>query len=249
MAKLIQRLVEPPRPCSYLPEATASLDVRVMTGVSSAELENLLRHGWRRFGPTYFRPACLACMECVSLRVPVAGFAPDKTQRRILRNGARFRRVVGVPRVDDERLALYARWHHQREEIRLWPSSAMNADGYALDFAFPHPAAREAAFYDDAAGGRLVGLGLWDETPRALSAVYAFYDPDYARESLGVLNVVSMIGEARARGIDHVYLGYRVSGCASLRYKARYAPHELLVGSPRLDEEPLWQLASDAPVI
>jgi arginine-tRNA-protein transferase len=45
---------------------------------------------------------------------------------------------------------------------------------------------------------------------------------------------------ARERGIPHVYLGYRVLGCASMRYKATFRPHELLLGRPAPDEEPRW---------
>ncbi|MGA9519831.1 MAG: arginyltransferase, partial [Myxococcaceae bacterium] len=46
---------------------------------------------------------------------------------------------------------------------------------------------------------------------------------------------------ARAQGIPHLYLGYRVIGCASLRYKDAFQPHELLEGRPAFDEEPIWQ--------
>ena len=37
-----------------------------------------------------------------------------------------------------------------------------------------------------------------------------------------------------------MYLGYRVLGCASLVYKSKYVPHELLVGRPEFGEPPVW---------
>lgn len=237
---LLERVVEKPHACSYLPQERASLEVQVMLDVGAAELEALLERGWRRFGPIYFRPACAACAECVSLRVVAAAFAPSKSQRRAARACARLRRVVAAPRVDDERLALYARWHAGRERARGWEPNPQSRDRYALEFAFPHACAREAAFYDDAAGGRLVAVGLFDETPRVLSAAFFFYDPGYARLSLGVANVVSLVEQARASGREHVYLGYRVAGCPSLRYKATFHPHELLSGRPALDQAPQW---------
>ncbi|MGH7440846.1 MAG: arginyltransferase, partial [Polyangiaceae bacterium] len=83
--RLLERVVEKPRPCSYLEGRAASLDVRVMLDVTPAEMQTLLEHGWRRFGPMYFRPACAQCSECVSLRVVVGGFAPSKSQRRAAR--------------------------------------------------------------------------------------------------------------------------------------------------------------------
>ena len=55
----------------------------------------------------------------------------------------------------------------------------LDAERYAFDFAFAHPSVREVVFRD-AGSGRLVGLGIVDETPRALSAVYFFWDPELA---------------------------------------------------------------------
>ena len=240
MAKLLQHLVEPPRPCSYLADRDAQLEVRIQVEVSPAELEAMLERGWRRFGPIYFRPACATCGECVTLRVDVAAFAARKSQRRAVKNAARLRRLVSVPVADDERIDLYRRWHAQRETVRGWDPTAMDPERYAMDFAFPHPAAREVAFRDPADGDRLVGLGLFDETPRALSAVFFFWDPERAPASLGVANVVTVVEDAREKGLPHVYLGYRVLGCPSLVYKSSYVPHELLEGRPAPDEASRW---------
>ncbi|MBX3187144.1 MAG: arginyltransferase [Labilithrix sp.] len=239
--RLIQHIVEEPRACTYLPERVAQLEVRVQVDVSPTELEAMLVRGWRRFGPVYFRPACATCGECVTLRIDAAAFTPSKSQRRALRNAARLTRTIGAPIVDDERLALYARWHAQREVARGWEPSELDPERYALDFAFPHPAVREVAFRDPAADGRLVGLGICDETPRSLSAVYFFWDPEHAPPSLGVAHVVALALDARARGLPHVYLGYRVLACPSLAYKARYGPHQLLVGRPAFGERPAWE--------
>lgn len=248
MAKLLHHLIEPPRPCSYLPDRDAQLEIRVQVEVSSEELEAMLVRGWRRFGPVYFRPACVGCGECVTLRVDTARFAPTKSQRRAAKNAAALRRVVGTPIVDEERLALYHRWHEQREEMRGWDPSAIDPQRYRNDFAFPHPAAREVAFRDPAHGDRLVGLGLFDEMPSSLSAVYFYWDPEHAPPSLGVANVVTLVAQARDSGLPHVYLGYRVLGCPSLVYKARYVPHELLRGRPAFGEPPEWVREDQGPL-
>ncbi|HEY8042250.1 MAG TPA: GNAT family N-acetyltransferase [Polyangiaceae bacterium] len=236
---LLERVVEKPHACAYLPAERASLEVRVMLDVTPAETDALLERAWRRFGPIYFRPACAACSECVSLRVLTERFTPTKSQRRAARACASLRRVVGPPQVDAARLALYAQWHASREAVRGWEPNAQTQDRYALEFGFPHPCAREAAFYDDEAG-KLVGVGLFDETPRALSAAFFFYDPAYARLSPGTANVLGLLADARAGGRRHVYLGYCVAGCASLRYKAAFRPHERLVGRPAPEDEPRW---------
>jgi arginine-tRNA-protein transferase len=246
--RVLEQFVESPRACAYLPNRPASLDVRVILDVTPSELDLLLERGWRRFGPIYFRPACTACAECVSLRVLVDGFEPSKSQRRAERAYAGLRRVVGTPLVDEARLALYAKWHASREERRGWDPNPQNRQRYALELAFPHPCAREAAFYDDERGGTLVAVALFDQTPRALSAVFFYCDPAYARLSPGTANVVHLLREAAATGRPHVYLGYRVAGCASLRYKAAFRPHELLQGRPETLEAPADWRASRGTV-
>ena len=245
MTRLLQHFVESPRECTYLPEKRASLEVRLELEVDAAELESRLERGWRRFGPTYFRPACTDCGECLTLRIPTATFEPSKSQRRARKNAAHLIRTVGRPIVDDERLALYAKWHAQREETRGWEESSLDADRYRLDFAFRHPCVREVAFRDPTRDNRLVGLGIVDDTRVSLSAVYFYWDPELAPSSLGTAHIVMLVDEARERGMKQVYLGYMVSGCASLMYKRGFGPHELLEGRPAPNVVPTWRLVRD----
>jgi arginine-tRNA-protein transferase len=237
VTRVLAEFVEPPRTCNYLPDRAASLECRIMTGVGVVELESMLVRGWRRQGPLYFRPACVACGECVSIRIPVDRFHPTASQRRAQKRCARFRVVLERPRVDEERLALYAAWHAGRERDREWEPAPMDAEGYSTQFAFPHPAAWELSLRD---GDRLVAVTFCDITPRAWSAIFAFYDPGLARLSPGVATVLVAVQLARERAIPHVYLGYRVLGCPSMRYKAGFRPHELLQGLPGPDEVPRW---------
>ncbi len=215
--------------------------MRLLVDVSPDELESMLERGWRRFGPVYFRPACADCGECVTLRIPATTFRPSKSQRRARKNAARLIRTVGRPVIDDERLELYARWHAQREQSRGWGESPLDAERYAFDFAFEHPCVREVTFRDPDEGHRLVGLGIVDDTDVSLSAVYFFWDPEHAPSSLGTAHIVMLVEEARARGLAHVYLGYRVEGCASLAYKGKFGPHELLEGRPPPRALPIWR--------
>ncbi len=225
-------------PCPYLAGRAATTDYRILTEVSAEEHEAMMIRGWRRFGVQYFRPECVGCEECVSLRIPVAAFEPTKSQRRAWRKCGHLRVAVTVPRVNAERLALFHAWHAMREEKRGWKPSPMTADEYAATFCPPNATAREMAYYD---GSRLVAIGLVDVTPRAASSVYFFYHPDAAVWSPGVASVLFEVEWARQRGCTHLYLGYRVSGCPSTAYKSQYGPHELLIGRPGFDEEPVWR--------
>ena len=120
---------------------------------------------------------------------------------------------------------------------------------YFMSFAVPHPAARELSYYEGPPEtGRLVGVALCDQTPKAWSAIYFFYDPAWAARSIGTANVLFQIALARQMQIPHVYLGYLVEGSGSMAYKARFQPQERLVGWPELDQEPVWVTAAPAPL-
>lgn len=242
MARVLDILQEEPRACSYLDDRQASLFHRILVEVSPLELEAMLERGWRRFGPDYFRPACPSCAACVPTRVPTRTFAPSKSQRRARSACSDLTMRVGVPVFDAERLALYHRWHAFREAARGWDEASLSERTYRIQFAFPHPAAREVTYFDPT--GRLVGVGLCDETPRAWSAIYFFYDPEWAKRSIGTANVLFQLELAARRGIPYLYLGYQVEGCRSLAYKAGFLPQERLLGYPEEDEAPVWTLVT-----
>jgi arginine-tRNA-protein transferase len=236
--------VEEPRSCAYLTDQLASLEYRLMVNVSPDELEALLLRGWRRFGPAYFRPACRPCGECLSIRLDTSSFKESLSQHRALRRSRRFRIELGKPGVDPARLELHAAWHATREASRGWDPSTLTEEEYATQFSFPSSTGREMAWYD---GDKLVAVSLLDVTPRCVSAAYFFYHPDIARLSPGVANVLRCVELAREIGAQHVYLGYRVKGCASLQYKGLFNPHELLDGRPSVTETPVWKMVSGTP--
>jgi arginine-tRNA-protein transferase len=244
VARVLQQLISPPGQCSYLADRQSVSETRVMLDVTPAEMDNLLVHGWRRFGPTYFRPRCATCQECVSLRIPVETFEPSKSQRRAWKKSRGIRVEVGVPKVDGARMELYHAWHAQREDARGWNIDTLDEEQYAMQFCFPHPCARELAYFQE---DRLVAVGIVDETPTALSSVYFYFHPDVARLSLGTASVMFELDLARDRGRQHLYMGYRVKDCASLLYKGTFGPHQLLLGRPDLNTVPQWVSPGDHP--
>lgn len=246
MARQLRHWIAEPSTCAYLPSRWASLEYRLLLDVTGRELDALLERGWRRFGPAYFRPACSSCSACIPLRIPVDRFRLSKSQRRVWNKVKdRIRVDVGPPRVDDARLELYDRWHRFQGSKRDWPVDTLEADEYHQQFAFPHPCGQELTYWDteaeDSDEPRLVGVAITDVTPSALSSVYTYYDPEYAHLSLGTASVLFQIEEARALGKAWVYLGYRVLGCRSSEYKARFQPHQLMVRGFALTEAPLWE--------
>lgn len=224
----------PPSPCSYLPDRDASLTYEMVGALSAAEYQTRLTAGWRRFGFTMFRPACRGCSECRSLRVPVAAFKPDRSQRRCLAtNAPDVRLAIGAPAVTAEKLDLYDRFHGSQSERVGWSHHGpKDASDYAESFVDNPFATQEWCYY---LGKKLVGVGYVDRVPDGLSAIYFFHDPDERPRSLGTFNVLSVIRQAAEWKVPHVYLGYFVEGCRSLEYKARFRPNEAIGASGEWD--------------
>lgn len=224
--------------CGYLPNERARTRYRLIDGCSAATYQMLLERGWRRFGTVFFRPVCRTCTACTSLRVDVGRFRPNRSMRRTWRRNTDLDVHVGRPGVDDERLALYTRYHRARAHDRGWPEPRVTAaeyqqtlvDGYGT---FGHELQVRA-------GKRLVAVALFDVLPSALSAVYCYYEPEESRRALGVFAILQQQAIAAERRLPWLYLGYRVHDNPSLAYKANYRPHRLLRDRPEDDEPPLW---------
>jgi leucyl-tRNA---protein transferase len=212
-----------PSPCEYLRDQTSQLEYAVYQRFRAADYMDRMREGWRRFGPLTFRPACPTCRRCQSLRVPVATFEPNESQRRAWKmNFAEIAIRVGTPSSSDEKLDLFARFHRYRHEERGWSHD----EDHSLDLFLTNPFPTEEWSYH--LGERLIAVGYVDALPEGLSAIYFYWDPAQRHRSLGTFNVLALIDAARRRGVPHVYLGYYVEGCASLSYKARFRPNEVI---------------------
>jgi arginine-tRNA-protein transferase len=221
------RFLAAPSSCGYLPNETWRLEYDLVRQMSAAEYMERMRRGWRRFGASLFRPQCPMCAACRSLRVLVDRFQPSRSQRRCRKtNEGVVQLRVGKPSVSRAKLELYDRYHAHQTVAKDWPfHDAKDAAGYVQSFVDNPFPTEEWCYY---VGMKLVGVGYVDDLPGGLSAIYFFYDPAERARSLGTWNVLNLLEQATARRVPHVYLGYYVAGCASMEYKIRYVPNQLL---------------------
>ncbi|TAK39479.1 MAG: arginyltransferase [Lysobacteraceae bacterium] len=216
-------------PCGYWPERHARdlvLDPRDERLAQRYPLA--LEWGFRRSGDIVYRPHCRGCQACVAVRIPVAAFRPDRSQRRCLaRNRDVDARIVPAER-SEEQFALYRRYLKARH-----PGGGMDDHGSFEFDQFLVGSWSQGRFLELREHGshRLLGVAVTDLAgTRALSAVYTFFDPDEAARGLGTLAILKQLEWAARDGRTHLYLGYWIAGHRKMDYKRRFRPLEAFDG-------------------
>lgn len=211
----------PPFPCPYLPEREARHQTLLASECPPGLYSGLMDLNFRRLGPLVYRPSCDACAECRQLRVPVGAFAPSRSQRRCRERNRDLAVALGPPELTDEKLDLYERYLAARHDGQM-TGSREELEGFLYVSGIQTV---EIAYRLD---GRLVAIGIADVEPRALSAVYCYFEPALPDRGLGTFNVLWLLEEAARRRVPHVYLGYFVAGSRTMAYKQGFRPCELL---------------------
>jgi arginine-tRNA-protein transferase len=208
--------------CGYFPERRATTRAFLTGRIDGSLYHRFMDAGFRRSGRMIYQPVCRGCRLCTPIRVPVERFAPSRSQRRTWRRNRDVHVEVAPPEPSAEKLALYQRYQRGRHD----PGDEPAWESF-VEFLYDSPVDTVEFTYRDA-GGALLGVGLCDVCPESLSSVYFYFDPCQRTRSLGTFSSLWEIEFARAHRIPHYYLGYHITGCAAMAYKAHFRPHELL---------------------
>ncbi|PJK12142.1 arginyltransferase [Lysobacteraceae bacterium NML120232] len=210
------------RDCGYWPARRAcDLVLAPKDPRLAAMYPRALELGFRRSGSLVYRPACPHCSACISVRIPVAKFRPNRSQRRNWQQNADLHLQVRPARQSDEQFALYRRYLASRHA-----GGGMDAHT-PEDFAqFLVTAQFRAHFFELRDGERLLATAVTDVLPDALSSVYTFYAPEAADRGLGTHAILRQIRWAAENGLSHVYLGFWLQNHPKMDYKRRFMPLE-----------------------
>lgn len=212
-----------PHPCSYLEgEEAVTLFADPEARMTPQLYSALSELGFRRSGEYVYSPRCPRCSACLPVRVPVAGFTPDRSQRRNWKQNQDLEVTVLPADFRDSHFALYQRYIQSRH-----PDGSMATPDKEQYSRFFGSSWCDTSYVQFSLNGRPLAVAVTDVLNNGLSAVYTYFDPDEFKRGLGVFAVLWLIEESKRRGLPYLYLGYLIHESPKMAYKAHYRPLEV----------------------
>ncbi len=231
---LLQFYATSPYTCSYLPDQHARSQVATPPHLITTEVySTLVRSGFRRSGVFTYRPRCDTCQACVPVRMPVAEFIPNRTQRRVWKQHSNLKMRELPLAFHADHYQLYLRYQNARHA-----GGGMDQDNHEQYDQFLLQSRVDTRLLEFRENGQLRMVSLIDILSDGLSSVYTFYDPDVAKASYGTYNILWQAAQTEALGLAYLYLGYWIKDCRKMSYKAAFHPLEGLVNEH-------WRTLSD----
>jgi arginine-tRNA-protein transferase len=226
--------------CAYLENHKVRMSYKYVEQANKTFTTAVIQRGWRRFGKYYFHPICHGCDACKSVRINVNQFKPSKSQRKAMNRNAQTRMIVQKPTLTRAHIELYNKYHHFKHQKDKWSHRNISDREYHENFVDGAQDFGKEVLYIQ--NDTLIGIDLIDILDDGISSIYFFYDPDYARLSLGTYSLLYQIKLAKILELEWIYLGYWVEGCKAFAYKPNFQPQEILEGFPPITEKATWEL-------
>jgi arginine-tRNA-protein transferase len=147
---------------------------------------------------------------------------PTRNQRRAWNRNSDLIVNRLPPDFNHEHFQLYKKYLSSRH-----PDGGMDnptQDAYLEFLAAPWS---DTVFFEMRSAGDLVAVAVTDIMENGLSAVYTFFDPQFAGRSPGKFAILYQIEQSRILGLEWLYLGYWIKNCGKMKYKSEYRPQQV----------------------
>jgi arginine-tRNA-protein transferase len=189
------------------------------------EYEGRLLDGWFKYGAYLQRPVCKECHECLSMRVPVDEWEPNRSQRRVIEKNSDLTVRFATPALcDTERVLLHNRYRRSMVETRGWTPHERTLEEYAEEFVLGPVPMTEITIWE---GTMLRAVVLADVERDSVAGVTHFYEPGWKDRSIGLFAMLQTFFLAQHLEKTWVYLGYYVANSPTMAYKLQFRPCEL----------------------
>jgi arginine-tRNA-protein transferase len=187
--------------------------------ITPEQLDWLLEQGWRHFGTYFFRYSNALVRghlrQVMPLRIDLTAFSHSRSQKRILAKNRDLQVVIRPSFIDEAKEDLF--YFHRNRFKDNTPDSIYT-------FLSEEPASvpctnREICAYE---GDRLLAASFLDVGRRSTSAVYAFFDPEESRRSLGIYTMLEAIRYSCDLGCRYYYPGYAYRVSSIYDYKKNF---------------------------
>ena len=220
--------VTPLHQCTYLPDRAARLEIIELSKdghLDTPTFSEFSRLGFRRSGQHLYRPVCFHCQRCISTRVLVNEFKPNRTQRKLWQKLQDIDvTITACEEANETHFNLYARYICARHsDGDMYPPNLQGFKQF-LQYTFT-----QSFFMEFWQNDELVMVAVCDQLDDGISAVYTFYDPEATINSLGTLAILTQIDYVKRLGLPYLYLGFWVPNAEKMAYKSHFFPNELLI--------------------
>ena len=189
------------------------------------DMDQFWAEGWRHFGIIFVRYGSAfhggKLFTVLPLRVDLKRFAPTRSQKRVLGKNHDIELIVRPSVIDDEKELLF-----EKHRLRFTENTPTSLNNFLSEFPGSVPCLSvELCIYLE---GKLCGVTFLDIGKRSTSGVYAMFDPNEAKRSLGILMILHSIRFSRERGCRYYYPGYAYREPFTYDYKKRFTGLEYL---------------------
>ncbi len=186
--------------------------------LSHEHMDAAWANGWRHFGSYFFRYSRSGIDEnshhVIPLRIRLDQFKLSKSQKRIVSKNRDVQIVVRDAVRDQQKIDLFER--HKRRFTDNVPDDLTNFTGDA-PATVPCETKEICLFKDD----RLIAASFWDIGHISTSSLYAMFEPDESKRSLGIYLIVLSILFSIQNNKIFYYPGYAHRESSFYDYKKK----------------------------